>query len=409
MKNKCLISLLLLLSFNVFSSVEAEGLTKLSPSKIKALILNKIKQSDEIPTNLVGIDEYGLWCGSAKVESLKILKIGKASSNYYERSGSYIGSYFKVKFAIKGSCVLSKPYRFNKWEVRRAEDKRRKYIRGINNPYDYYPNAPELIDPIDFSGRMPFMNVPFELTISTDDYGDWSPNISSIYPFNYKEDSAYTDKTTAYLKALYYQKNKDTIEKRKLEKAAKKVSDKKEYFARKKALIEENKRKRIKQKRTGSLKQRMAAVKRQMVSPQDHKLYQELVKICVKNKWRVCSGVTPHCYMSKEGKRCPSARTSLSDFENFYVPLVKAQKKYKGKIVKELGYTYKGGFRHESDIKKFKVVFNKLLNQYPDIKRQYESKGRQYRNTFFDYLYYQESAEARKLVLLEFARVMHDG
>lgn len=179
---------ILLLSIS-FSVSEAQPLRKPSAGQIKKLIKKMITKNKV--AFFVGLDSTDdSKCENIKINRLKILKIGRAKSNYYEQSGNYIDSDFMVKFTIQGSCNLTPPFRINENEY---------------NEYKYHRNKHKPVMPMDLSGRVPFRSIPFEVQILTDDYGDW---YASKYPYVFnKEDRPYTDKTKKYLKNLYYRKN----------------------------------------------------------------------------------------------------------------------------------------------------------------------------------------------------------
>ena len=381
---------LLLISISINSSVSAKGLAKPSSSHIIRIIKTALNQ--EAPTNMVGILSFGKHhCINPSIKHIKLLKIGRSSSNYYESSGNYINSEFYVKFTIQGSCELSTPYIINDGEVSKDKSKRRRYYR-------YHPNGDyNSLQAQTLSGRLPFRNIPFDVLITTDRYGDWVTNKNYITPFN-ESDRVHTDKTKNYIKALY--------EKRGGYKQATRKPDEnnKAYLRYKKIEKKYQAHQAEKRQRGTNLKQRVAAIKKAMVSREDLANFKKLKQVCSKNKWSSCYGYIPNCYTKNGKKYCPSTKISLSDFENFYVPLVRAQKRYHGKIIKDLAYGHKGGARSRADIQRFDKVFKKLINQYPNIKKQYNLKPRAYKNTFWDYLYYQKTSEARRIVLMELAK-----
>jgi len=182
---------------------------KPSSGQIKKLIKEMLIKSKT--TSFVGISNVtyktkkDIECENTTVKKIKILKIGRASSNYYKSSGNYINSNFKVKFLIQGSCNLSSTYRINAYEYQKykndlVESNRRSYRK-----------KPTPLIPMDLSGRVPFRgNIPFEVYISTDDYGDWYANEPSSFK---EEDRHYSDKTKKYLKDLFYRKHGASVKK----------------------------------------------------------------------------------------------------------------------------------------------------------------------------------------------------
>ncbi len=200
--------LTLFLVLNLFV-VQAAPLTKPSSGQIKQLIKKQLLESKT--TIFVGIsnitykEKKDVECENIKVQNIKILKIGRASSSYYKQSGSYIGSNFKVKFSIQGSCKLSTPYRLNTYKYQQYQDDLREFHRRGGK-------KPTPVIPMDLKGRLPFRsNVPFEVYISTDDYGDWYAN-GQPNAFN-KEDSHYSVKTEKYLANLFYKTQGTTVKK----------------------------------------------------------------------------------------------------------------------------------------------------------------------------------------------------
>ena len=389
--------IVLLLFIGTLSLLLADTTPKPSSKKIAKLIKSYIVTKQ--PSLLVGIDSYDhsedYSCSNTKISKLKILKIGRTGSTFYKQSGQYINSEFFVKFKLSGSCKLNKPYMVNYYEIQ-------KYKRDIQK-YSRWKDGKKPIQPVEknLRGRLPYKNIPFEVIIGTDRYGDWI--VYSIDNFK-KEDRLYKDKNKNYLNRLYSRKfgSEVAVIQKKRDKIAKaEIARKKLYHKLEK---ESQQREVVAQKRRGSIKSRVAVVKSHMKTSEDLKNYRELEKMCQKNRWRSCYGYVSHCYTQNGVKRCPSSEVSLESFENFYLPLIDAQSRYSGKIVKSLGHGFKGGVRSHDDIMKFTKIFKSLMQKYPNIQAKYSLKSRKYKNKFWDYLYYQESAEAREIVLQEFAK-----
>lgn len=203
MKKILMLSCILLLNCSIST---AEPLEKPSEDTLKQLIKKMVLKSKT--TIFTGIERYAyphnMRCENIKIENINILKIGRASSNYYERSGNYINSEFKVKFLIKGTCDLNHAYRINAGEYDQYTYLLEKANRHENS------KKPTPVIPMDLNGTQPFRDdIPFEVDILTDDYGDW---YASEYPNAFqKQDRCLSDKTTQYLKQRFYQTNQANI------------------------------------------------------------------------------------------------------------------------------------------------------------------------------------------------------
>lgn len=211
MKKIILFSLMLLLTASVS---HAAPLKKPSKNEIKRLIKKMVLKS-KTPI-FTGIDNpsytHPLTCTKINIQKIDILKVGRASSNYYERSGNYINSEFKVKFLIKGACTLSDTYRINTYAYN-------DYVYELRQANRHHDKKPTPVMPMDLKGRVPFRgNIPFEIYILTDDYGDWYA-VEHANAFR-KEDRCLSDKTTNYLKKLFYKKNRANVKKWKQEQIA---------------------------------------------------------------------------------------------------------------------------------------------------------------------------------------------
>jgi len=389
--------IVLLLFLGTYSLLLADTTPKPSSKQISKLIKNYII-TKKTPL-LVGIDtrdnseDYS--CSNVKISSLKVLKVGRTGSTYYRQSGQYINSEFNVKFKLSGSCKINKPFMTNYYKVK-------EYKRDIRK-YNKWKTGKKPIKPVEknLRGRLPYKNIPYEALIGTDKYGDWI--VYSISTFK-KEDRNYKDKNRNYLKKLYNSRfgSEVAVIQNKRNKIQKAEIDRKKRYNKLGKEIQQ--RIVIEQKNRGSIKSRVAVVKSHMRTTEDFKNYRELEKMCKKNNWHSCYGYVSHCYTENGVKRCPSSEVSLQSFENFYLPLINAQSHYSGKIVKRLDQGFKGGVRSHDDIAKFTKVFNRLMQKHPNIQTKYNLKSRKYKNKFWDYLYYQESDEAREIVLKEFAK-----
>jgi len=206
-----LLAIVVTMSLSVMSA-NAKPLRKPSNGEIKKIIKKMLlKTKTPIFAGIYPSDQ-STKCENIHIKRIKLLKVGRASSNYYERSGSYISSNFMVKFSISGSCTLNSPYRINKYEYDRYTNSSRR---------DKRKSKPVM--PMDLKGRVPFKNIPFEIEIYTDDYGDWYSN--SAWAFN-KRDRTYSKNATKYLKNLFYKTQHASVKKWKKEQtiAASKLS-----------------------------------------------------------------------------------------------------------------------------------------------------------------------------------------
>jgi len=223
MKKRIFPTLLLVISLFVLNlTVVAEPLRKPSTKQIKNLIKKMLfENKTTIFTGISNVtykSKKDIECENIKVKKIRILKVGKASSNYYERSGDYINSSFVVKFSIQGSCNLTSKFRINPYEY----DKYKYALDKYNTVFEDGTHAgkkPTPVMPMDLTGRVPFRsNVPFETYIATDNYGDWYAK----EPNSFKEsDRHYSDKTKQYLKSLYQRKNGASVKKWKRQQAIK--------------------------------------------------------------------------------------------------------------------------------------------------------------------------------------------
>jgi len=190
-----LLTLIVAMSLSV-TSANAKPLKKPSNGEIKRIIKRMlVKNKNPI---FVGIDNYeeSTRCENIHIKRIKLLKVGRATSNYYERSGSYIDSDFMVKFLISGSCTLTPAFRINS-----SEYNTHKYSRRKTKP----------VMPMDLKGRVPFRsNIPYETRIMTDSYGDW---VAREALSANEKDRYYSKSTKKYLKNLFYKTQRSSIKK----------------------------------------------------------------------------------------------------------------------------------------------------------------------------------------------------
>ncbi len=120
-----------------------------APQKLptRGQLIKLIKQTDRAGLGVTGLSSYKD-CDEISLRSVKILKVGRASSNYYKEYGTYIDSGFMVKIKATGSCSFKHFHDF---------------FSDIDN--DGYDDR--------LSGTLPIINEPLQVRISTDEYGDW--------------------------------------------------------------------------------------------------------------------------------------------------------------------------------------------------------------------------------------------
>ena len=138
--------------------------------------------------SLTGFEKTPLWnkgyltCKNTKLRSIKLIKRGKGFNSYEGDTGSYIDSWFNVKFFVKGSCELSHPAKVDdEWihDVPGAKNGVRKAIKG----------------------RVPLRHIPVEATITTDSYGDWTANNFRTSESDYSSEDK--EKRKRYRSKLY--------------------------------------------------------------------------------------------------------------------------------------------------------------------------------------------------------------
>jgi hypothetical protein len=134
-----------------------------------------------------------LSCKETKIDKIKILKRGKAFNSYRESSGSYLNSWFTVKFIAEGSCKLSYPA-----EVDGKSISKYYRIREIKHAVEK-----------SIKGRVPLRPIPIEATITTDNYGDWVA--ANIRPKVSKYGSEEKAQRKKYRQQLYIQLNQGLL------------------------------------------------------------------------------------------------------------------------------------------------------------------------------------------------------
>jgi len=111
----------------------------------RSQLIKIIKKADHAGIGVTGLRSYK-YCDKVSINSVKILKVGRASSNYYKESGNYISTSFMVKLKATGSCSFDSTHTGD-FDDDGREDR--------------------------ISGTLPIINEPLEIGISTDSYGDW--------------------------------------------------------------------------------------------------------------------------------------------------------------------------------------------------------------------------------------------
>ena len=152
----------LIVYISCFVILLSATLTQARPSKLptRSQLVKLIKKSRLVDVGATGIRSYD-GCDKASIKSVKILKVGRASSNYYERSGDYINSSFVVKFKATGSCYFEDFHKFYK------------DIDGDGRNYD------------EIAGTLPIIDEPLRVVIRTDEYGDWKADVVNLEGDNF--------------------------------------------------------------------------------------------------------------------------------------------------------------------------------------------------------------------------------
>jgi len=137
-------------------------ITQAAPQKLpsRSQLIKLIKKVNRADLGVTGLESYKD-CDKVSIDSIKILKVGRASSNYYKESGNYIDSNFMVKLKATGSCSFD---HFHEFFSDIDGDGKNDYI----------------------SGTLPIINEPLEVSISTDSYGDWEAGSLRFVGDNYK-------------------------------------------------------------------------------------------------------------------------------------------------------------------------------------------------------------------------------
>jgi len=151
--------ILKIVGMTVFLSLTmAHAAPKKLPSRSQLIKL--IKKVNRANLGITGLESYKS-CDKVSVKSVKILKVGRAVSNYYKESGNYIDSSFMVKLKATGSCSF---------------DSRHEFFADIDG--DGHDDK--------ISGTLPIINEPLEVSISTDRYGDWKAGELNFVGNNFK-------------------------------------------------------------------------------------------------------------------------------------------------------------------------------------------------------------------------------
>ena len=137
-------------------------MTQAAPQKLpsRSQLIKLIKKVNHAGLGVTGLQSYKD-CDKVSIDSVKILKVGRASSNYYKESGNYIDSNFMVKLKATGSCSFDHFHNF---------------FSDIDG--DGYKDY--------ISGTLPIINEPLEVSISTDSYGDWEAGSLRFAGNNFK-------------------------------------------------------------------------------------------------------------------------------------------------------------------------------------------------------------------------------
>lgn len=314
--------------------------------------------------------------------SLKLSKIGKAQSNYYEQSGDYIDSYFYVKALLKGSAVLREPI----------------CLVGSKFGFNSKNRTTKCGSQKNIDGKLPIKeDVEHKFLISTDEYGDWYATyqgLASRGKYTSSEDK---------LNEIY--KNIHKVEIEQEENAKKQL--KKDELERKKNIqkirqdivqINKDAEKKYDDSKNGRIAS-MVTIKNKLSKKEDLKVYNDIEKKCKEEDWYWVCG------------------QNISNFKNFYFPLIRAQEKDKGKIVKSLEfpsmvdikYRRKGFSFTESEIneieKSSKILLD-FLDKHPNVKKKYNSSDLDttYKLNFLQQINNQKTAEAKYLVFLELSK-----
>ena len=139
----------LILSLSTIVILLNMSVTHAIPLKLpsRSQLIKLIKKVDSGGLGIVGLSDWKD-CDKVSINSVKILKIGRATSSFYKDSGDYTGSHFMVKLKATGTCTFNFKHTF---------------YADIDN--DGHKDSIE--------GTLPIINEPLEVRIRTDSYDDW--------------------------------------------------------------------------------------------------------------------------------------------------------------------------------------------------------------------------------------------
>ncbi len=338
----------------IASTISAQKLVKPTNQEIVTLIKKSFEKDISghgllfgLPYRVFNEHEYT----DFKINSIKITKVGKASSNYYESSGNYIDSYFYVKVIVDGSAELKEAV---------CLDSKYGYLKESIGKCGYKKRV---------EGRIKFRDIEQKFQIATDDYGDWYARYSWI-----ANDDDEISEEQDYLYKIYKQQNPN--EEIVLKKQAQEKQAQNEFSK------ELQKRQDLIDKVRGETILRLGIIKNKLSKREDLKAYQKLENKCVKEEW-ICG-------------------YDVTIFESFYLPLVDLQKRYDGKIVKILEQRPTSSKENTA----FMKVLNRFFEKHPDVKKKFYSKrlSMGYKSNFSEQISNQKSEEAKYLVFLELSK-----
>lgn len=138
----------------------------------------------------------------------------------------------------------------------------------------------------------------------------------------------------------------------------------------------------LKQQTENVLKIQLTSLQKEISKKEDLEAYRNLENTCIRKKW--------------------NCNYEISVFKNFYLPLVRAQKKYDGKIVK----TFEKRKVSPEEHQKFITLYHSFFDKHPAIKKQFHKKhlSSYYKTNFSQYIFNQKTTEAKYLVFLELSK-----
>ena len=284
-----------------------------------------------------------------KINSVKLIKVGKAQRNYYEQGGDYINSFFYVKALVNGSAILKEDYCFGYTES--SDYNRKDSTQCKHKKY--------------LEGELPFRKVAQKFLITTDEYGDWYAVYKGIAD---KRDQIDEDENRIKIYRAQHPIVKE---------------EKKDDFLQ--SLIDENK------KRDASLdkvkienKRSLSTMKNQLTKYEDIQAIDALKQKCIDEDW-LCG-------------------YQISNFKEFYFNLVKLEKKHHIKLIKKkresMGHDYMA--QHERDM----IQLNSFFKKHPNVKNRFYSRriAPAYLGNFSSLIAVQETDESAYLVFLELSK-----